>query len=192
MSLSGEYFDKLYAAKDDPWGFTSRWYEQRKYALTLAMLPFERYRRGFEPGCSIGVLTSMLAERCDELVASDPSAAALDSAGSRVPEHVELRLGGVPEDWPPGSFDLIVCSEVGYYLDASDRERLVDRIVSSLEPGGHLIAVHWRRKVSDYPSDGAQVHECFAARLQGLAHYEDEFALLDAFGAPDASLVAPE
>lgn len=37
----------------DPWDFESRWYEQRKYALSAAMLPKPRYRRAFEPGCSI-------------------------------------------------------------------------------------------------------------------------------------------
>ena len=39
MTLAAGYFDRLYAADPDPWGFTSRWYEQRKYALTVAALP---------------------------------------------------------------------------------------------------------------------------------------------------------
>ncbi len=55
MILEPAYFDQMYAASADPWGFTSRWYEKRKYALTLAMLPRERYADAFEPGCSIGV-----------------------------------------------------------------------------------------------------------------------------------------
>ena len=38
-------FDDMYARSDDPWGFTSRWYERRKYAISLAMLPQERYRQ---------------------------------------------------------------------------------------------------------------------------------------------------
>jgi len=49
---SSDYFDQLYAGTDDPWGLTSRWYEQRKYALTLAALPNRSYARGFEPGCA--------------------------------------------------------------------------------------------------------------------------------------------
>ena len=43
MSLPGSYFDGLYDADDDPWSLRSRWYEQRKYALTTAVLPKARY-----------------------------------------------------------------------------------------------------------------------------------------------------
>ena len=60
-SVEAGYFDDMYARSDDPWGFTSRWYERRKYAISLAMLPQERYDSAFEPGCSIGVLTGRLA-----------------------------------------------------------------------------------------------------------------------------------
>ena len=34
MILEPAYFDQMYAESADPWGFTSRWYEKRKYALT--------------------------------------------------------------------------------------------------------------------------------------------------------------
>ena len=50
------YFDAMYQAAADPWGFEDRWYEQRKYAISMALLPAARYRRALEPGCSIGVL----------------------------------------------------------------------------------------------------------------------------------------
>ena len=63
MTLGASYFDGQYAASADPWGFTSRWYERRKYAISVAMLPSARYRSAFEPGCSIGELTAMLAPR---------------------------------------------------------------------------------------------------------------------------------
>ena len=39
MTLPGDYFDGVYAAGPDPWGFTDRWYEERKRAVTLAALP---------------------------------------------------------------------------------------------------------------------------------------------------------
>ena len=48
------YFADMYAGDDDPWGFDDRWYERRKYALTVAMLPDPRYRRALEPGCANG------------------------------------------------------------------------------------------------------------------------------------------
>ena len=62
MSLQPAYFDDMYAESPDPWGFRTRWYEERKFALTMAALPRRRYRRVFEPGCSVGMLTRLLAE----------------------------------------------------------------------------------------------------------------------------------
>ena len=82
MSLAPSYFDNLYEISPDPWGLGSREYEARKYGLTMAALPRRHYKRVFEPGCSIGVLTRMLAERAESVVASDVSLAALECGWS--------------------------------------------------------------------------------------------------------------
>ena len=52
VTLGAGYFDAMYDAAPDPWGFQDRWYERRKYAISLAQLPERRYRSAFEPGCS--------------------------------------------------------------------------------------------------------------------------------------------
>ena len=65
MSVPATYFDEVYERSADPWRLATEWYEKRKYLMTVASLPRERYRRGFEPACSVGVLTEMLAERCE-------------------------------------------------------------------------------------------------------------------------------
>jgi trans-aconitate methyltransferase len=192
MTLPRSYFDALYAENPDPWGFGSRWYEARKYALTLAVLPLARYRRAFEPGCSIGVLTRSLAGRCDAVVGMDASADALEAAADRVPPNVELVQAVVPQDWPEGTFDLVVLSEVAYYLDDADLDHLVERVTASLEPRGHLIAVHWRPIVPDYPSDGEAVHARLVAHFASLAYYEDEYVLVDVMGDPTAGISPPE
>src|SRR5450631_4416001 len=88
------YFERLYGANPDPWGFESRWYEQRKYRLTVDALPKPRYRNGFEPGCSIGVLTARLAERCERLTAADAVPSVIDDARRRLGQrdNVDLRV----------------------------------------------------------------------------------------------------
>ena len=48
--LPDAYFDRMYADAGDPWELGTRWYEQRKYAITMAVLPYRRYRHAFEPG----------------------------------------------------------------------------------------------------------------------------------------------
>ena len=190
MSLPADYFAQMYAGSPDPWGFRSRWYEQRKRAVTLAALQQPRYRRGFEPGCSIGVLTADLAQRCDSLVASDVDATALRAAREAVSAlsgmaGVELVSLSVPEQWPAGTFDLVVVSELAYYLSPAALDLLVARIVTSLEPGGTLLACHWRHPVADYPATGDQVHERLLAEpgLVGTAaHLETDFRI-DVFSA---------
>ena len=183
--MSGEtldrgHFDGLYDQSADPYGFTSRWYETRKYALSLAMLPWPRYRRAFEPGCSIGVLTAQLAPRCEALLSCDGSAAAVATAQQRTAQFpqvtVEQRL--VPADWPAAEFDLIVLSELLYYLSDEDLARTTALAVDSLAEGGTLLAVHWRRPVPFHPQTGDGAHAALARRpeLTLLAdHREPDF-----------------
>ena len=74
LRLPVAYFEEIYSRAEDPWHFETSWYERRKYELTMAALPRERYRRAFEPGCANGALTERLASRCDERVALEPVA----------------------------------------------------------------------------------------------------------------------
>ncbi|MGI9005466.1 MAG: SAM-dependent methyltransferase [Streptosporangiaceae bacterium] len=179
-TLSPIYFDRMYAAADDPWGFTTRWYEKRKYALTLAMLPAERYGSAFEPGCSIGVLTQQLAARCERLLSCDIAQAAVTAAAQRTADcpNVRIERRALPDDWPDGEFDLIVASEFLYYFGGDDLHAVIDLCHSALRPGGTLLAVHWRHPVAEYPRSGDSVHDALAAR-SGLAlaarHQESDF-----------------
>ncbi len=192
MSLPPSYFDDMYAGSQDPWGFTTRWYEQRKYALTTAALPMPRYARALEVGCSIGVLSARLATRCQSLLSVDVSAAALAAAAGRVPDNVELRHLAVPGQWPDGRFDLVVLSEVGYYLSPADLGLLLDRVEGCLLPGGDLVACHWRHPVGDYPQTGDAVHRALAGRKAWhlLSRVEEEDFLLDVLSADPASVAA--
>ena len=190
MSLPADYFAQMYAGDDDPWGFRTRWYEQRKRAVTLAALDRPRYRRAFEPGCSVGVLTAGLAERCDALLASDvdPTAVVAAQAAVQAYAHVVVERRSVPEDWPDGTFDLVVVSEVGYYLDQRALRTLVDLVAASLEPGGAALLCHWRHPVADYPLTGDAVHAAFRehAALAGAVHHEEEDFVLDLLTAGTA------
>ena len=174
-SLPPSYFADVYRANADPWGFETSPYEAAKYDATLAAVPRERYRSGLEIGCSIGVLTARLAGRCDALLAVDVDDTALARAGERCRSTRSVRFARlqVPEQYPDESFDLTVVSEVGYYWSADDLERARRLIVDHLEPGGHLLLIHWTPVVPDYPLTGDEVHEAFlagAAAGEGLRH----------------------
>jgi SAM-dependent methyltransferase len=180
ITLPGEYFDAVYQAASDPWGFQDRWYEQRKYAISLALLPERRYRSAFEPGCSIGVLTAMLAGRCDRLLSCDGAQAAVRAAAARTADlpRVLVERREIPRQWPAGRFDLVVFSEILYYFGDADLDQVIGHAVRALAPGGTLLAVHWRHPVADYPRSGDDVHQALAAR-RGLArlagHQEPDF-----------------
>ncbi|MFD8328017.1 SAM-dependent methyltransferase [Streptomyces lydicus] len=165
MSTPADYFDAMYATAADPWDLAGRWYEQRKYALTLASLPRTRYRAAFEPGCSVGVLTRLLAARCDHLLAADRVPAAVTAATARTRDlpHVEVRRLAVPDAWPEGTFDLVVLSELLYYFDAATLRDTLGRTLDSLEPGGTLVTVHWNHPVREHCRTGPEVASALAA-----------------------------
>ncbi|HEY5302870.1 MAG TPA: SAM-dependent methyltransferase [Acidimicrobiales bacterium] len=172
----------MYRADPDPWRFSTSEYEQRKYALTVAALPRLRYRRAFEPGCSIGVLSDLLANRCDQLLSTDIVPSALELAVSRLCAKKNVTIGcyAIPDQWPEGSFDLVVLSEVAYYFDSSTLDRVVQCVLGSLDIGGHLVGVHWSGD-TDYPLTAEQVHHQINgySQFRRVARYAEDLFILD-------------
>lgn len=163
-SLQPAYFDNIYQANDDPWNFSTSDYEAEKYAATLAALPHEKYDSAFEIGCSIGILTAKLALRCHTLLAVDVNEKALQQARARCRNlpQVKLDVMQIPRDFPAEKFDLIIVSEVGYYLSVNDWQQAQVKIINHLNPGGNVCLVHWIHFVADYPQTGNAVHNSFA------------------------------
>ncbi|WP_237182874.1 class I SAM-dependent DNA methyltransferase [Roseomonas marmotae] len=164
QSLPASYFDALYAADPDPWRFRSSPYEAAKYQATLDSLPRARYGRVLEIGCSIGVLTQMLAPRCDHLLALDGSARALAAARrtcAGLPQ-VSLEQREVPRQWPRGRYDLILFSELLYYLDEEDLARVAAQTLRALSREGEVLLVHWTG-TTEYPLSGDAAVEGFMA-----------------------------
>ncbi|GAA1902385.1 class I SAM-dependent methyltransferase [Lapillicoccus jejuensis] len=192
------YFTRMYDAAEDPWEFASRWYEQRKYGLCLAMLPRPRYRRVLEPACSVGVLTVRLAERADEVVASDLVPVAVERARERVhrevddPTRVTLGEGDLRDPLPDGPVDLVVLSECLYYLHADEQRDLVERVLERLSDDGHVLASHWRPRVPEYHQDGDEVHDALERTpgLRVLADYGDDDVRIAVLARQGAASVA--
>ena len=135
-------------------------------------MPANRYASALEIGCSIGILTAMLADRCDALLGVDVAQSALAQARTRNAghPHVDFLLGQFPNAMPAGcsdaGHDLILLSEVLYYLD---RPTLVDAALATLavaRPGADILLVHWLGPTPDYPLTGEQAAEHFIAALK--------------------------
>ncbi|MDT3346069.1 PIG-L family deacetylase [Microbacterium aquilitoris] len=196
-SLAEGFFEDFYRRNgDDPWGFESRWYEQRKRSIALASLPRARYASALELGCSTGVLTELLADRCDAVHAVDIADAPLEIARRRLGDREGVRLDrlALPGEWPAGTFDLVVLSEVGYYWNSADLAVAIGRIRRAMDAGGHLIACHWRHPVEEYPQSGDDVHAALRAAegfVRLVLHEEEDF-VLEVYGLQGARSVAAE
>ncbi len=180
-STGRSYFDDMYCDEPDPWHFESSPYEQRKYALTIASLPRRRYTSAFEPGCSVGVFTELLAARCDRLVSTEIVPAALQRARTRLlaHPHVSIIESAIPADWPAGPFDLVVLSEIGYYFSEADLRSIMTSVVNSTTPGAHIVGVHWRGE-TDYPLTGERCHAIVSETpilVPAVHHIEKDFVL---------------
>lgn len=187
----------MYAEADDPWSLGTRWYEERKYAITMAVLPYRRYRRALEPGCSVGVLTERLLQRCDRITAIDVSVAALDAthrrlAAARVIGRADLRRGSLDDPWPSGPFDLVVLSEVCYYLQPDTLRAVLEREIPRLPRPATVVAVHWRHAVAEYPMTGDDANEIItqAPGLHRLGGYRDDDVVIDVFDTARPDSVA--
>ncbi len=164
-------FDELYRSNADPWSFQTSPYERAKYSATLDALHRPRYGRVLEVGCSIGVLTDALALRADHILALDISDVALSIARDRSrASNVRYLRADVPGEWPGGTYDLIVLSEILYFLTASEIRRCAALAAQAAAPGGETVLVNWLGP-TDTKVSGDDAAEIFlqSAQYAGLA-----------------------
>jgi SAM-dependent methyltransferase len=164
-STSAAFFDDKYLRNRDPWNFEKSNYEQARYHTILNELGDRIYARAFEPGCSVGVLTALLADRCNSIEATDISPRAVELARQRCRylPHVNVTCGSLRITIPPGMFDLIVFSEIGYYFTEEELGRVVGLLAKKLEKDGAFLAVHWTGISEDHLLSGDRVHEILCA-----------------------------
>lgn len=176
VSHDAEHFRRLYARSADPWGFQTSEYEQEKYRRTIAALGERRFRSGFEPGCSIGVLTRMLAPRCDALLAADIVEEPLRTARTLCRDLPGVRFARlrIPGEWPDGRFDLIVLSEVLYFLTADDIAAVAASVRATLDSAGVVLSVNWRGHGDD-PCGGDEAADTLLNATREMLRVESSF-----------------
>jgi len=199
VTLPPEYFAERWQADEDPWRIADRWYERRKRDLVMAALPRERFATALEVGCAAGHLSERLADRVDDLLACDVDPTAVGLAGARLSGRaggegaVRVQQRRLPQEWPDGSFELVVVSEVGYYLGPDDLDGLARATLGCLAPGGVLIACHWRHPAEGYPLQAAQVHDRLERDgLAVVAHHQEPDLLLDVWTTGEPSVARAE
>jgi SAM-dependent methyltransferase len=186
VETPSRYFEELWAGSADPWDHAGRWYEARKYDLTVAALPNQRYRHAVEPACGVGLLTTRLAARAAAVSASDRFPGAVQAATERCAHlgNVVVACGDVRDGPPPGEYDLAVLGEVLYYFDATTVADVLHRWHAGCAPGGHVALVHHRPAVDAHVLDGDGVHQIGRDLLGTPAvAVVDELFRIDVFAA---------
>jgi SAM-dependent methyltransferase len=139
--VAPDHLAALYAESDDPWDFRQSPYEQEKFRATCAALPRPRYRSVLELGCGNGELARHIATRCESYTGVDAVETALDAARQAVPRGRFVRAY-LPAPLPGGGHDLILLSEILYFLDAPGIRDLAEQI-DRRWPEADLICVSW-------------------------------------------------
>ncbi len=139
--VSLDQLKHLYDATDDPWLFRTSSYEQTRFSMTVASLEGRHYAQVLEIGCGNGELARHLCSCTDRYVGVDASSIALHAARQAVPnaEFVERFL---PCDLPQGQFELIILSEVLYFLDKTGLDALSKQIRHRW-PSAQLLCVNY-------------------------------------------------
>jgi predicted TPR repeat methyltransferase len=153
-------FEALYRRDPDPWGYESTEYERAKYDATVRACGTGPFAHALELGSSIGVLSARLSPLCRRLTTIDGSPTAVSAACDRLGGRpVEVMLGEIPGAIPDGSFDLVVASEILYYLQHGALDETLARLRATMVPGAALVAVHWRPPGPERPFSAQEVHE---------------------------------
>ncbi len=127
----------------DPWRLQTQSFERARHETILSFVGSDRsYARGLEFGCAAGALTERLAPRCRELLVVDVVPAAIERGSSRLKEHTNIawRVADIATFTSSTSFDLIVVTEVLYYLGGGRTlRRTIRNLTRLLAPGGVLV-----------------------------------------------------
>jgi nodulation protein S (NodS) len=162
--MTAQDFEARYRAEPDPWGYLASDYERRKYAATLAACGPGPFTSALELGGSIGVFSAMLASRCERLVTVDVSPTAVARARCRLAGHPAAKsiVGPIPAAVPRRRFDLVVASEILYYLSDEELAGTLSLLERRMIAGARLVAVHWRPRGPERPRDADEAHAVLA------------------------------
>lgn len=180
-------FDRLYSDDPDPWNVDTSSYELQKRQAALDILPNRRFSSVLDIGCGSGVLALQLSNQNGDVVAVDVSRTALKLAADRLKDkaNVSFHVLEVPSEWPTGTFDLIVISEVLYFLSESEIIQTSQKAAECLADEGVCLLVNWTGH-NDLPVNGEQAAALFRAssRWSTLEHNEDDTFRLDLLSLP--------
>ena len=118
--------------------------------LDAALDEARGHKMKLEPGCrqelEALVGKSVMKELRAVAARDDPSRMPLAEDHVRILIRAMVRFERVnlmsADGFPAGPFDVVLCRNVLIYFDASSKQRMIERLLGRLEPGGHLFLGH--------------------------------------------------
>ncbi|MCG6113994.1 MAG: nodulation S family protein [Mesorhizobium sp.] len=144
-------FEAKFQENIDPWNYATSPFEAYKRRILLRACGTRVYGRTLELACATGDTTLALLPKSLRLLAQDSAPTAIEETRRRLGGNpkVSILLGRLPQETPRGPFDLIVASEIFYYLPPNDLRLLLMRICPALAPGGRLVILHHLKDFDD-------------------------------------------
>lgn len=167
-AVAAAHFDALFEGSPDPWGYDEQAYEQDRFRRTVTALSDRRYAHALELGCANGALTARLAPLCERLIATDTSRSALALAQARLKgrPNVVFQRCRLPDEIPSGPFDLIVASDLLYYLGLEGVVALMRGLDARAGTGSRLFIASYLGE-TDTRLTGEMASEIALAHLAG-------------------------
>ena len=143
-----EWFESKFNNLDnfgDKWGHRWRGSQKFRYDLYIkileSILPTEEKIKILDIGCALGDFTKRVwqLDPKNEIYGIDISENAIAKVSKEYP-NMKFKVESLPKlSFRDNSFDLILCLEVLYYLNAEDRIKSLENIRRVLKPGGYLL-----------------------------------------------------
>ena len=177
------HFESLHRDGEEPWAFSERGVETLRHARVAALVRGMAPSRVLELGCSLGLMTTRLAELPAELWAMDLSPNAVRRARARLgapgaaagvwraPSFVTGSATELPV--APRSFDVVVASDglYSWQLDEGARAAALREIHDALAPGGRVVLTEHMRPVR-FPEFVAEVRAS-PLRVESVTYLHD-------------------
>ena len=81
----------------------------------------------------------------------------------------------IPQQLPQQQYDLIVVSEMLYYLNQHELDQTITWLNQALRPNGCIVACHWLTPIDGFTLNGQTVHQ----QLKQALNYSHSLVLQD-------------
>lgn len=136
-------YDLAYRLKNDLFESEASEYEQHKLNRLIEIICQQNYKNVLDVGCGIGILAEKISPCCQRIIGIDFSPKAISLARNRCGklENVSFLERDIRTFDFQDDYDLIIFSEVLYYLEDKFIERIINRLKKNLSDSARIIIV---------------------------------------------------